>query len=64
MVIIPTSTAVAEGLTFTMASEENQIRLEGAEVVIPTTLTTVTFTPTTSSATPTTRPLLPHYKEK
>jgi len=79
MVIIPASAAVAEGLTFTvgqitrtthadglttMALEENHIQPRTAEVVAPTTSTTVTFAPTTSSATPTTRPLPPHYKGK
>jgi len=79
MVIIPASTAVAEGLTFTvgqiawtthagglttMTLKENQIRSEAAKVVVPITSTTSTSAPTTLSAMPTTRPPLPHYKGK
>jgi len=79
MVIIPASTAVAEGLAFTvgqitwttcirslttMTLEENHIRSKAAKVVILITSTTTTSAPTMLSATPTTRPSLPHYKGK
>jgi len=71
MVIVPTSAAVAESLTFTIGQitwtthaggltttlEEDQIRSETAEAVFP-------IMPTTTTTTPTTRPLLPPYKGK
>jgi hypothetical protein len=72
MVVIPASATLAEGLTFTvgqitwttragglmtMTLEENQIRSETAEAVVP-------ITPAMTTMTPTTRPLLPHYKGK
>ena len=71
MVIMPAFAAVAEGLTFTVGQitwmthaggltttlEEDQIRSEMAEVVVP-------ITPTTTTTTLTTRPLLPRYKGK
>jgi len=79
MVVIPTSAAVAEGLTFTvgqipwttragglmtMALEENQIQPEAVEVVVPTTSTMTPFAPTMLLTTPTSRPPLPCYKRK
>jgi len=72
MVIIPVSSAVAEGLTFTVGQitwtthasglktttlKENQLRPKIVEVVAP-------ITPTTTITTPTTRPMLPRYKGK
>jgi len=79
MVIIPASTVVAEGLTFTvsqinwtthagglttMTLEEDQIRPKAAKVIVSTTSTVTTSALTTLSVTPTTRPLPARYKGK